>query len=78
MQKVSLLVTTYNVKDNMAVTLESIETQDYADIEVVIGDERYGSYDTGYRCTADYEFMVRFLKAERNRLAYVQEVLRQF
>ena len=193
MQKVSLLVTTYNVKGNLSVTLESIETQDYADIEVVIVDgrstdgtvdvirefagryadvrwisepdrglydamnkawnmctgdvvavcndricapdavtklvraieqgggdcigahadlvyvdgervvrtwhmgegklsqgwmpghptlflkrevyERYGIYDTGYRCAADYEFMVRFLKDERNRLAYVPEVL---
>ena len=207
MQKVSLLVTTYNVKGNLIATLESIETQDYPDIEVVIVDgksedgtldvirefagrhadegqtgasdrsdsisvrwisepdsglydamnkawtmctgaivavcndricapdavtklvraieqggrncigahadlvymdgerivrtwrmgegklsqgwmpghptlflkrevyERYGSYDTGYRCAADYEFMVRFLKDEKNRLAYVPEVL---
>ncbi len=37
--------------------------------------ERYGCYDTGYRCAADYEFMVRFLKDENNRLAYVPEVL---
>lgn len=207
MQKVSLLVTTYNVKDNVAVTLKSIEAQDYANIEVVIVDgrstdgtvdvirefaerhankertglpdnsasisvrwisepdsglydamnkawsmctgdivavcndklctsetvskllyaieqggedcigahadlvyvdgervvrtwhmgegklsqgwmpghptlflkrevyERYGTYNTGYRCAADYEFMVRFLKDEKNRLAYVPEVL---
>ena len=199
MQKVSLLVTTYNVKDNLVVTLESIEAQDYADMEVVIVDgqsrdgtldvirefskrhsaeeesisvrwisepdkglydamnkawsmctgdivavcndrlcksdavtklvnaieqggsecigahadlvyvdgerivrkwhmgegrissgwmpghptlflrrkvyEQYGCYDISYRCAADYEFMVRFLKDERNRLAYVPEVL---
>lgn len=37
--------------------------------------EQYGIYDTGYRCAADYEFMVRFLKDEKNRLAYVPEVL---
>lgn len=37
--------------------------------------ERYGAYDTGYSCAADYEFMVRFLKDEKNRLAYVPEVL---
>lgn len=37
--------------------------------------ERYGTYDIGYRCAADYEFMVRFLKDESNRLAYVPEVL---
>lgn len=37
--------------------------------------ERYGFYDTSYKCSADYEFMVRFLKDERNRLAYVPEVL---
>ena len=208
MKKVSLLVTTYNVKDNIAVTLESIEAQDYGDMEVVIVDgqstdgtvdiirdfaerhsdrtasagadsdggvitvrwisepdrglyeamnkawsmctgdivavcndkfctpdavsklvraieqgsencigahadlvyvdgervvrtwhmgegrlsqgwlpghptlflkrevyERYGIYDTGYRCAADYEFMVRFLQDGKNTLAYVPEVL---
>lgn len=37
--------------------------------------EKYGCYDTDYRCAADYEFMVRFLKDSRNRLAYVPEVL---
>lgn len=37
--------------------------------------EKYGLYDTSYRCAADYEFMVRFLKDENNRLAYVPEVL---
>ena len=37
--------------------------------------EKYGVYDTSYRCAADYEFMVRFLKEEKNRLAYVPEVL---
>jgi glycosyltransferase len=37
--------------------------------------EKYGNYDTGYRCAADYEFMVRFLKDKNNRLAYVPETL---
>lgn len=37
--------------------------------------ERYGIYDTDFHCAADYEFMVRFLKDEKNRLAYVPEVL---
>ncbi|MCD7726172.1 MAG: glycosyltransferase [Clostridiales bacterium] len=37
--------------------------------------EKYGLYDLRYRCAADYEFMVRFLKEEENRLAYVPEVL---
>lgn len=37
--------------------------------------EKYGSYDTDYQCAADYEFMVRFLKDEKNTLAYVPEVL---
>ena len=37
--------------------------------------EKYGVYDTGYHCAADYEFMVRFLKDEKNRLAYVPERL---
>ena len=37
--------------------------------------DKYGTYDISYRCAADYEFMVRFLKGEKNRLAYVPEVL---
>lgn len=37
--------------------------------------EKYGIYDISYRCAADYEFMVRFLKDEKNHLAYVPEVL---
>lgn len=37
--------------------------------------EQYGIYDTSYQCAADYEFMVRFLKDGKNRLAYVPEVL---
>lgn len=37
--------------------------------------ERYGLYDTSYRCAADYEFMVRFLKEPENELAYVPEIL---
>ena len=28
--------------------------------------EKYGLYDTSYRCAADYEFMVRFLKEPEN------------
>jgi glycosyltransferase involved in cell wall biosynthesis len=37
--------------------------------------EKYGGYDTRYRCAADYEFMVRFLKDNNNRLAYVPKTL---
>lgn len=38
MKKVSLILTTYNCKDNLVKTLESIEKQDYSNIEVVIKD----------------------------------------
>ena len=37
--------------------------------------EKYGQYDITYRCAADYEFMVRFLKDDKNKLAYVPEEL---
>lgn len=37
--------------------------------------EKYGEYDITYRCAADYEFMIRFLKDEKNKLAYVPKVL---
>lgn len=35
---------------------------------------QYGLYDTEYVCSADYEFMLRFLK-DGNKLAYVPETL---
>ena len=38
MKKVSLILTTYNCKDNLLKTLESIEKQDYSEVEVVIKD----------------------------------------
>lgn len=38
MKKVSLILTTYNSKDNLEKTLNSIEMQDYPNIEVVIKD----------------------------------------
>ncbi|MBR3602246.1 MAG: glycosyltransferase [Lachnospiraceae bacterium] len=38
MKKVSLILTTYNSKDNLEKTLSSIEIQDYPNIEVVIKD----------------------------------------
>ena len=37
--------------------------------------ERYGLYKTDYKCSADYEFMVRILKSGEVRLAYVPEIL---
>ncbi|MBO5208754.1 MAG: glycosyltransferase [Lachnospiraceae bacterium] len=37
--------------------------------------EKYGQYDITYTCAADYEFMVRFLKDEKNKIAYVPQVL---
>lgn len=37
--------------------------------------ERYGVYDTGYKISADYEFMIRFLKDEDNKLAYLPETI---
>ena len=38
MKKVSLILTTYNSSENLKKTLESIEQQDYSNIEVVIKD----------------------------------------
>ncbi len=37
--------------------------------------EKYGLYDCTYICSADYEFMLRFLKDKKNKLAYVDETL---
>ena len=47
MKKVSLILTTYNCKGNLVKTLESIEKQDYPNIEVVIkdGESKDGTVD---------------------------------
>lgn len=37
--------------------------------------ERFGLYDTDYKCSADYEFMVRILKDNEVRLVYVPHVI---
>lgn len=38
MYKVSLILTTYNCADNLKNTLDSIEKQDYSDIEIIVKD----------------------------------------
>lgn len=41
--------------------------------------EKYGAYDSSYRCSADYEFMVRILKTGDVKLSYVPvTVLRMY
>lgn len=37
--------------------------------------ERYGLYNTSFRIAADYEFMIRFLKDNKNKLAYLPETV---
>ena len=37
--------------------------------------ERYGLYRTDFKIASDYEFMVRILKDNSNRLSYIPEVL---
>ncbi|NBH82419.1 glycosyltransferase [bacterium C-53] len=37
--------------------------------------QQYGLYDTSYKCSADFEFMVRILKDNQIELAYIPEVL---
>lgn len=41
--------------------------------------ETYGLYHTSYKVSADYEFMIRFLKDNNNKLAYLPEtIIRMF
>lgn len=41
--------------------------------------EKYGLYDVNYKCSADYEFMVRILKDRTIKLAYVPKtIIRMF
>lgn len=37
--------------------------------------EKFGRYDTEYRISADFEFMVRFLKDEEADLSYIPDIL---
>lgn len=37
--------------------------------------EKYGLFDTSYKCSADYEFMVRILKDGEIKLAYIPQIL---
>lgn len=37
--------------------------------------EKYGLYNTSFKIAADYEFMIRFLKDEKNQLAYLPETI---
>lgn len=37
--------------------------------------EKYGCYKENYKCAADYEFMVRILKNQDVKLAYIPEIL---
>lgn len=52
-KKVSLILTTYNCKENLVKTLSSIEKQDYPDIEVIIKDG--GSKDGTLDIIKEYE-----------------------
>lgn len=53
MLKVSLILTTYNSKDNLKKTLESIEKQNYQNVEVVIKDG--GSSDGTVNVIQNYQ-----------------------
>lgn len=37
--------------------------------------DKYGNYNIGYKCSADYEFMIRILKDGQLRLAYIPVTL---
>ena len=37
--------------------------------------DAYGLYKTDYKCSADYEFMIRILKDQKVRLSYIPETL---
>ena len=52
-KKVSLILTTYNCKENLVQTLESIEKQDYSNIEVIIKDG--GSKDGTLDIIVEYQ-----------------------
>ncbi len=58
MELVSLILTTYNCKNNLEKTLASIEGQDYPDLEIIIKDG--GSTDGTLDIIREYESSSRF------------------
>lgn len=52
-EKVSLILTTYNCQDNLRITLESIEKQDYPNLEIIIKDG--GSTDQTLEIIREYQ-----------------------
>ena len=64
-KKVSLILTTYNCKENLLKTLKSIEEQDYPNIEVCIADS----------CSTDgtLEVIKQYAKTSKNRVVYKSE-----
>lgn len=58
MKKVSLILTTYNSRENVEKTLRSIEQQDYENIEIVIKDG--GSKDGTLEYIRNYQKICRF------------------
>ena len=64
-KKVSLILTTYNCKENLKKTLRSIEEQDYPNIEVIIKDG--GSKD------GTLEVIKAYSKQSHNQVKYVSK-----
>ena len=65
MKKVSLILTTYNCKDNLIKTLKSIEEQDYPNIEVVIKD--------GASIDGTVELIKEYCANSHNNVKYVSK-----
>lgn len=65
MKKVSLILTTYNCKENLIKTLRSIEEQDYPRIEVCISDS----------CSTDgtLEVIKEYVKTSKHEVVYKSE-----
>ena len=65
MKKVSLILTTYNCKENLLNTFKSIEVQDYPNIEVCISDS----------CSTDGTLKVieEYAKSSKHSVVYKSE-----
>lgn len=76
MTKVSLILTTYNSKDNLKETLESIEKQDYQEVEVVIKDG--GSIDGTIDIIQNYQEKSKYIvKWESKQDAGIYDAMNQ-
>ena len=64
-KKVSVIVCTYNAQDDLKECLESLESQNYEEIEIIVVDDASG--DGTYRFLKDFKASTKRKSTTRSR-----------